>query len=34
MKGIPFVADDTGQKTAVVIDLEKHRGLWKDFDDG
>jgi hypothetical protein len=33
VKGVQFVVDDQGEKTAVVIDLRKHRGLWEDFYD-
>ncbi len=28
-----YLVDDTGGKTAVVIDLRKNRGLWEDFYD-
>jgi hypothetical protein len=34
MTGIQYVTDDKGRKTAVLIDLKKHRGLWEDFSDG
>jgi hypothetical protein len=34
MTGIQFVTDDKGRKTAVLIDLKKHRALWEDFWDG
>jgi hypothetical protein len=34
MKGIQFVTDDRGQKTAVLIDLKKYGELWEDFYDG
>jgi hypothetical protein len=34
MTGIQFVTDDKGRRTAVLIDLKKHRGLWEDFWDG
>lgn len=34
MTGIQFVTDDKGRKTAVLIDLRKHRALWEDFWDG
>ena len=34
MKGIQFVTDEKGKKTAVVIDLSEHRRLWEDFYDG
>ena len=33
MKGVQFVIDSHGEKTAVVIDLKKHRDLWEDFYD-
>jgi hypothetical protein len=33
MTGIQFITDEAGQKTAVVIDLKKHKGLWEDFED-
>ena len=31
--GVQFVIDSHGEKTAVVIDLKKHRDLWEDFYD-
>jgi hypothetical protein len=31
MEGIQFIVNDSGQKTAVVIDLEKWGNLWQDF---
>jgi hypothetical protein len=33
MKGIQFLIDDQGEKTAVLIDLKKNRNLWEDFYD-
>ena len=33
MKGIQFVIDDKGEKTAVQIDLNQHGDLWEDFYD-
>lgn len=33
MKGVQFVVNEEGQKTAVVIDLKKHSELWEDFYD-
>ncbi len=33
MKGIQFVVDDVGKKTAVIIDLEEWGELWEDFYD-
>ncbi|HXO19891.1 MAG TPA: hypothetical protein VOA87_08215 [Thermoanaerobaculia bacterium] len=34
MKGIQFVVDEEGEKTAVMIDLKEHAELWEDFYDG
>jgi hypothetical protein len=34
MTGIQFLTDEKGRKTAVVIDLKKHKALWQDFWDG
>ncbi len=31
MKGIQYLVDDTGKKTAVVIDLQQWGELWQDF---
>jgi hypothetical protein len=31
MEGIQFVVDYKGEKTAVIIDLEKHGELWREF---
>ena len=33
MKGVQFVVDENGQRTAVVIDLKKHSEVWEDFYD-
>jgi hypothetical protein len=33
MKGVRFVVDDNGERTAVVIDLRKNRELWEDVYD-
>jgi hypothetical protein len=33
MKGIQFLIDDKGNKTAVLIDLKTHADLWEDFHD-
>ncbi|MDD5262829.1 MAG: hypothetical protein PHD76_13365 [Methylacidiphilales bacterium] len=33
MSGINFVVNERGQKTAVVIDLKKHAGVWEDIYD-
>jgi len=34
MSGIQFVTDEKGRKTAVLIDLKKHRAVWEDFHEG
>ncbi|MBM3215108.1 hypothetical protein FJZ36_09360 [Candidatus Poribacteria bacterium] len=33
MKGIQYVVDDTGTRTAVVIDLREWAELWEDIED-
>ena len=33
MKGVQFVVNELGEKTAVVIDLKKHSEVWEDFYD-
>jgi predicted metal-dependent hydrolase len=33
LKGIHFVVDKSGEKTAVQIDLKKYGNLWEDFYD-
>jgi len=33
MKGVQFVVDEQGNKTAVVINLKQHSELWEDFYD-
>lgn len=33
MKGIQYLVDDEGKKTAVLIDLEEYGELWEDFKD-
>jgi PHD/YefM family antitoxin component YafN of YafNO toxin-antitoxin module len=33
MKGIQFVIDDTGKKTAVILDLKEWGELWEDIYD-
>jgi hypothetical protein len=33
MTGVHFVTDERGRKTAVLIDLKKHRQVWEDFYD-
>ena len=31
MRGVQFIVDEQGNKTAVVIDLKKTAELWEDF---
>lgn len=31
MKGIQYIIDDNGEKTAVIIDLKEHQEIWEDF---
>ncbi len=33
MKGVQFLADSEGRRTAVLIDLERHRRIWEDLYD-
>lgn len=33
MRGVRFLVDDDGEKTAVLIDLKKNAALWEDFYD-
>jgi hypothetical protein len=33
LKGVQFVVNERGQRTAVVIDLRKHSKLWEDIYD-
>ncbi len=33
MKGVQFLVDERGNKTAVLIDLKKNAELWEDFYD-
>ena len=33
LKGIQFLVNENGEKTAVLIDLKKHSKLWEDFYD-
>ncbi|MBF0466904.1 MAG: hypothetical protein HQK88_07450 [Nitrospirae bacterium] len=33
MKGIQYMMDDNGDRTAVVIDLKKYGNVWEDFYD-
>jgi len=33
VKGVQFVVNERGEKTAVVIDLRRHSEVWEDFYD-
>jgi hypothetical protein len=33
IEGLQFIVDDTGQKTAAIINLKKWGELWEDFYD-
>ena len=33
MRGVRYLVDESGQKTAVLIDLKKHGEIWEDFYD-
>jgi hypothetical protein len=33
MKGVQFLVDESGERTAVVLDLRTHRRLWEDIRD-
>jgi hypothetical protein len=33
MRGVQYLVDDDGQRTAVLIDLKKNAQLWEDFFD-
>jgi hypothetical protein len=33
MRGVQYLVDDDGQRTAVLIDLKKNAQLWEDFYD-
>ena len=33
MRGIQFLINEKGEKTAALIDLKKHGELWEDFHD-
>lgn len=33
MKGVQFLVDERGNKSAVLIDLKRNRDLWEDFYD-
>ena len=33
MKGVQYVVDDSGQRKAVILDLDEWGELWEDFSD-
>jgi hypothetical protein len=33
MRGVQYVTDENGERTAVLIDLKKNGELWEDFHD-
>ena len=33
LPGVKYLRDANGRRTAVVIDLRRHRALWEDFAD-
>jgi hypothetical protein len=33
MTGVRYLIDEAGNKTAVILDLRKHRKLWEDIHD-
>ena len=33
MSGIQFLIDETGHRTAVMIDLKRNKAVWEDFYD-
>jgi hypothetical protein len=33
MKGVSYLVNKAGDKTAVILDLRKHRRLWEDMHD-
>lgn len=33
MRGVQYLVDDEGERTAVLIDLKKNAKLWEDFYD-
>ena len=33
MRGVKFLVDKNGKKTAVILDLRKNRALWEDIYD-
>lgn len=33
MKGVSYLVNEAGDKTAVILDLRKHRRIWEDIYD-
>ena len=33
MKGVSYLVNEAGEKTAVILDLRTHRRLWEDLHD-
>ena len=33
MTGVSYLINDAGEKTAVILDLRRHRRLWEDIHD-
>ena len=33
MTGVQFITDESGHKTAAVLDLKMHKALWEDIED-
>jgi hypothetical protein len=33
MNGVSYLVDESGNRTAVILDLKKHRRLWEDIHD-
>lgn len=33
LRGVKYLRDASGRRTAVVIDLRRHKALWEDFAD-
>jgi len=33
MTGVQFITDESGRKTAAVLDLKLHKALWEDIED-
>ena len=33
MTGVQFITDESGRKTAAILDLKMHKALWEDIED-